>query len=245
MASVVNSFSISGIDGYIVTIEADTIYGKPSFSIIGLGDIAIKEAAQRIESAINSSKYEFPKMRILINLAPGDIKKSGTHFDLAMAVALLIQTKQAVIEESKSFGLIGELSLNGELRPCAGILPMVIEAREKGIKNIIVPKENIKEASLVNDINIFGFSTLRDVVDFLEGVSTYADEEMVENHFIRREYLLDFEDVQSQDMTINYIVMAAAGGHNLLMSGSPGCGKSMIAKRIPTILPSMWLLWKP
>lgn len=239
MASVVNSFSISGIDGYIVTIEADTIYGKPSFSIIGLGDIAIKEAAQRIESAINSSKYEFPKMRILINLAPGDIKKSGTHFDLAMAVALLIQTKQAVIEESKSFGLIGELSLNGELRPCAGILPMVIEAREKGIKNIIVPKENIKEASLVNDINIFGFGTLREVIDFLECVSTYADEEMIENHFIRREYLLDFEDVQSQDMTINYIIMAAAGGHNLLMSGSPGCGKSMIAKRIPTILPSM------
>lgn len=239
MASVVNSFSISGIDGYIVTIEADTIYGKPSFSIIGLGDIAIKEAAQRIESAINSSKYEFPKMRILINLAPGDIKKSGTHFDLAMAVALLIQTKQAVIEEIKSFGLIGELSLNGELRPCAGILPMVIEAREKGIKNIIVPKENIKEASLVNDINIFGFGALREVIDFLEGVSTYADEEMIENHFIRREYLLDFEDVQSQDMTINYIIMAAAGGHNLLMSGSPGCGKSMIAKRIPTILPSM------
>jgi len=239
VASVVNSFSISGIDGYIVTIEADTIYGKPSFSIIGLGDIAIKEAAQRIESAINSSKYEFPKMRILINLAPGDIKKSGTHFDLAMAVALLIQTKQTVIEEIKSFGLIGELSLNGELRPCAGILPMVIEAREKGIKNIIVPKENIKEASLVNDINIFGFGTLREVIDFLEGVSTYADEEMIENHFIRREYLLDFEDVQSQDMTINYIIMAAAGGHNLLMSGSPGCGKSMIAKRIPTILPSM------
>lgn len=239
MASVVNSFAITGIDGYVVTIETDTIFGKPSFAIVGLGDAAIREATQRIESAIINSKFEFPKMKILINLAPGNIKKSGTHFDLPMAIGLLIQSKQVIIEEINSFGLIGELSLNGELRPCAGILPMVIEAKAKGIKNIIVPIENMQEASLVKDINILGFNTLREVTNFLEGVSKYSNEEISQKHIIQRKHILDFEDVQGQDMAINYVVMAAAGGHNLLMSGTPGCGKSMIAKRIPTILPSM------
>jgi magnesium chelatase family protein len=239
MASVVNSFAITGIDGYVVTIETDIIFGKPSFSIVGLGDAAIREATQRIESAIINSKFEFPKIKILINLAPGNIKKSGTHFDLPMAIGLLLQSKQVIIEEIQSFGLIGELSLNGELRPCAGILPMVIEAKDKGIRNIIVPKQNMQEAALVKDINIFGFNTLAEVTNFLEGTSTYNNYDISKGHIIQRKYMLDFQDVQGQDIAINYVVMAAAGGHNLLMSGAPGCGKSMIAKRIPTILPSM------
>ncbi len=239
MASVVNSFAITGIDGYVVTIETDTIFGKPSFAIVGLGDAAIREATQRIESAIINSNFEFPKMKILINLAPSNIKKSGTHFDLPMAIGLLLQSNQLVVEEIHSFGLIGELSLNGELRPCAGILPMVIEAKNNGIKNIIVPKQNMQEAALVKDINIFGFNTLIEVTNFLQQISSYNDQDISKGHYIQRKYMLDFEDVQGQAMAINYVVIACSGGHNLLMSGIPGCGKSMIAKRIPTILPSM------
>lgn len=240
MASVINSFAISGIDAYVVNIETDTIYGQPSVSIVGLGDAAVKESRERLEAAINHVKYEFPKMKVVINLAPCDIKKSGSHFDLGMAIGILIQTKQINVEEINRFGFIGELSLNGELRSCSGILPMTIEAKNRGINNLIVPKDNLREASLVKDINIFAFDTLIDVIQFLEGTNVYQQLDIYnDKHKIEREYLLDFEDVQGQDSTIEYIVVAAAGGHNIIMSGSPGCGKSMIAKRIPTILPSM------
>lgn len=241
MASVIKSFAISGVDSYVVHIETDTMYGQPSVSIVGLGDAAIKEARERLEAAINHEKYEFPKMKVVINLAPGDIKKSGSHFDLGMAIGVLLQTGQIIVEEIDKFGFIGELSLNGELRPCSGILPMAIEAKRKGINNLIVPEDNLEEASLVSDINVFGFKILKDIVKFLEDSSTYNKplNEYKNKHKIHKDYLLDFEDVQGQDSVIDYIVVAAAGGHNIIMSGSPGCGKSMIAKRIPTILPSM------
>jgi magnesium chelatase family protein len=240
MASVVNSFAISGIDAYVVKIETDTIYGQPSVSIVGLGDAAVKEAKERLEASIIHSKYEFPKMKIVINLAPGDIKKSGSHFDLAMAIGLLIKSDQIKAEDIQSFGFIGELSLNAELRACTGILPMAIEAKNKGINNLIVPRDNMKEASLVKGINIFGFEKLTDIISFIEGVSPYSSlDNLKANHIIQKSYLHDFQDVQGQDAVIEFIVAAAAGGHNLIMSGAPGCGKSMIAKRIPTILPSM------
>lgn len=241
MASVVKSFAISGIDAYVVNIETDTIYGQPSVSIVGLGDAAIKEARERLEAAINHESYDFPKMKVVINLAPGDIKKSGSHFDLGMAIGILLQTKQIAVSEINNFAFIGELSLNAELRPCSGILPMAIEAKKRGINNLIVPKDNLEEASLVSGINVFAFETLNEVVKFLEDNSTYNKplSEYKNKHKISREYLLDFEDVQGQDSLIDYIVVAAAGGHNIIMSGSPGCGKSMIAKRIPSILPSM------
>jgi len=174
MASVVNSFAISGIDAYVVKIETDTIYGQPSVSIVGLGDAAVKEAKERLEASIIHFKYEFPKMKIVINLAPGDIKKSGSHFDLAMAIGLLIQSNQIKAEDIQNFGFIGELSLNAELRACTGILPMAMEAKNKGISNLIVPRDNMQEASLVKGINIFGFEKLTDVISFLEGVSPYS-----------------------------------------------------------------------
>lgn len=237
MASIVNSFSITGIDAYAVKIETDIIYGKPSINIVGLGDTAVKEAKERLEAAINYAKYEFPKMRIVINLSPGDMKKSGSHFDLGMAIGLLIRTQQINVAEIETFGFIGELSLNADLRACSGILPMVIASKNKGIKNIIVPKENIEEASLVRDINIFGFETLKNVIEFLEGINPYESLIGHENSkIIRRENLLDFQDVKGQDGIIEFILVAAAGGHNMIMTGAPGCGKSMIAKRIPTIL---------
>lgn len=240
MASVINSFAINGIDAYLVKIETDTIYGKPTVSIVGLGDTAIKEARERLEASIVHSKYEFPKMKIVINLSPCDMKKSGSHFDLGMAVGLLIQSGQIDVDELSNFGFIGELSLNADLRPCSGVLPMVIEAKNVGIYNLVVPKGNLREASLVSGINIFGFETLNDVLDFLQDSKTYNNtEEFSNEHTIRRKYFVDFEDVQGQDETIEFMMLAAAGGHNILLSGSPGCGKSMIAKRIPTILPTM------
>src|SRR5690554_6636390 len=180
MASVVKSFAIEGVDGYLVEVEGDTIYGKPSVAIVGLGDTAVKEAKERLQASLNCPQYEFPKMKVVINLAPSDIKKSGSHFDLAMAISLLIQSEQLKVEDIRSFGFIGELSLNSYLRPCCGILPMAAAAKRAGIKNLVVPKENIREASLVSGINVLGFERLQDVCSFLEGTVPYEQPAEVE-----------------------------------------------------------------
>ncbi|MGF7184628.1 magnesium chelatase family protein [Desulfitispora alkaliphila] len=239
MASVVNSFSISGIDGYMVEVETDTIYGQPMVSIVGLGDMAVKEARERLQASLNSTSYDFPEMKIVINLAPSDIKKSGSHFDLAMAIGLLLQTKQLKVDNIHNYGFIGELSLNAKLRPCTGVLPMAIAAKKAGVKRLIVPQQNLKEASLVKGIGVYGFSTLQQVVAFLTGEKPYTPLLFDTEASVEPGDLLDFSEVQGQDALIEYILIAAAGGHNILMIGAPGCGKSMIAKRIPTILPSM------
>jgi len=240
MASIVNSFAISGVEAYLVDVEVKTICGQPMISIVGLGDTAVKEARERVEAAINDSKYVFPQKKVVINLAPSDLRKSGSHFDLAIAIGLLMETGQLLLGRTEKFGIIGELSLNARLRACSGILPMVIAAREAGVHNIIVPRENLQEASLVKGVRVFGFDFLMDVVDFLAGKKEYLPDQMIAACEPAAEHQsLDFKDVQGQDGLIEYIVVAAAGGHNLLMIGSPGCGKSMIAKRIPTILPSM------
>ena len=239
MASIVKSFSILGVDGYLVDVEVKQIEGQPMISIVGLGDTAVKEARERVQAAINDSNYIFPQKKIVINLAPSDLKKSGSHFDLAIAIGLLIETGQVIKARDEEFAFIGELSLNAKIRSCSGVLPMVIAAKESGTKNIIVPLDNVKEASLVHGVNIFGFDSLIEVVEFLENKREYTPREVTENGEDDNIYKLDFKDVQGQDALIEYVVIAASGGHNLLMIGQPGCGKSMIAKRIPTILPSM------
>lgn len=240
MASIVKSCAISGVDGYVVDVETKTIVGQPMISIVGLGDTAVKEARERVESAIVDAHFIFPEMKIVINLAPSDLKKSGSHFDLPIAIGLLIEDGQISIKRKEEFAFFGELSLNAMIRGCNGILPMVIAAKNSGIKNMVVPKANIAEASIVKGINVFGFDSLKDVVEFLEHKKEYAYTiDTTIDTVSYNQYDLDFIDVQGQESLIEYIVVAAAGGHNMLMIGPPGCGKSMIAKRIPTILPSM------
>nr|WP_307990923.1 YifB family Mg chelatase-like AAA ATPase [uncultured Niameybacter sp.] len=240
MATIINSFSLLGIEAHLVHIEVDTLYGQPSLSIVGLADQAVKESRERLEAAIINSKLEFPKMKIVINLSPSDLKKRGSHFDLGMAIGLLIRSEQLNASEIDKYAILGELSLNGKLRACSGILPMVIEAKNHGIKNIIVPFDNLAEAKLVKGLNIFAFEDLKQVISFLNGTNPYEPIVHKSNiHTDASPYIVDFCDVKGQDSSIEFICAAAAGGHNLLMSGTPGCGKSMIAKRIPTILPSL------
>ncbi|MDD4378206.1 MAG: YifB family Mg chelatase-like AAA ATPase [Eubacteriales bacterium] len=239
MASIVKGFAILGVDGYLVDVEIKEIIGQPMISIVGLGDTAIKEARERVQAAINDSNYTFPQKKIVINLAPSDLKKSGSHFDLAIAIGLLVETEQINKAREDEFAFTGELSLNAKLRACSGVLPMIIAAKESGVKNIIVPVENVEEASLVDGINIFGFDNLIEVVEFLENRREYTPEIFLPSYEDENKFNLNFRDVHGQDALIEYVVIAAAGGHNLLMIGQPGCGKSMITKRIPTILPSM------
>lgn len=239
MASIVKSFGILGVEGYLVDVEVKEIAGQPMISIVGLGDTAIKEARERVQAAINDSNYTFPHKKIVINLAPSDLKKSGSHYDLPIALGLLIETEQCILSRKEDFAYIGELSLNARLRGCSGVLPMIIAAKEAGVENIIVPLDNVTEASLVSGVNIFGFNTLTEVVEFLENRREYYSLEKLPIEQAEDKYKLDFRDVQGQDALIEYLVVAAAGGHNMIMIGAPGCGKSMIAKRIPTILPRM------
>ena len=173
MASIVKSFGISGVEAYLVDVEIKAIHGQPMISIVGLGDTAVKEARERVEAAIHDSHYRFPQKKVVINLAPSDLKKSGSHFDLPIAIGLLIETRQMDLLRPETFAIIGELSLNAHLRACSGILPMVFAARDVGIKHIIVPEENVEEASLVNGVMVYGFNSLSEVVAFLEEKEPY------------------------------------------------------------------------
>ncbi|MDD2421984.1 MAG: YifB family Mg chelatase-like AAA ATPase [Heliobacteriaceae bacterium] len=242
MATVINGFAIVGIDGYQVEVETKNMPGVPSITVVGLGDTAVKEARQRVEAALQASGFQFPKLKIVINLAPGDVKKSGSHFDLPMAVGLLAESNQLVLtrEQKETFGFLGELSLNGLLRPCSGVLPMAIAARAAGLKSLVVPAGNVREAALVKGLTVYGFYSLGDLAKFLSGETPYLpvfDELPLDDPVFAG--TLDFSDVVGQDMIIDTVVAAAAGGHNILFIGAPGCGKSMIAKRLPTILPTL------
>ncbi len=239
MATMVKSFAIQGIEGYPVEIEATLLEGQPGLSIIGLGDQAVKEAGDRIQAAIYSSGYYFPKKKIIVNLAPGDIRKSGSHFDLGMALSILQESETIGAKDLLDYGVMGELALNGAVRPCTGILPMIMSATQNGIKKVIVPAGNYAEAKLIKDIEVVGVSTLTEAIRYLEGkgIASLAIESSDPTD--ESDELLDFADVKGQDDLIDAVVLAAVGGHNMLMIGEPGCGKTMIAQRIFSILPKM------
>lgn len=241
MISFLHSASVQGIDACLIDVEIDISSGLPVFSIVGLPDTSVKESRDRVVSAIKNSGFDFPTKKITVNLAPADIKKEGGAFDLPISLGILASS--GIIEKKtlQNFCAIGELSLDGKLRPVKGILPIVLSLHKFGITQVIVPEKNKNEACVAKDIEIYPFNDLKDVIRFLkkETVVTPYKQDNISIQNSSTKTSIDFSDIKGQFFAKRAAEVACAGGHNMIMVGPPGSGKTMIAKRIPTILPSM------